>query len=242
MGAWRELAAHRLANRWLDAGRSAGLVRLHHARVLPIAPPTAHDETERARWGHCPAIAARIDAAESAASSLVLLLEYVPMTLLAWLGRELPRAADPGALVARVEREVRDILEFVNAQGVRHMDAHFENLLTDGERIRLADFGLTISQSFALEPDERQFVEDHHQFDRLTATTALVHAVISHYAPSDDWRQPLREPERWEPAMPQSIRAFLRANTPVALAMGEFYRRLLDDLASGRPTSPPHAG
>lgn len=234
-GAWRELAMHRLANRWLDSDACAGLVRLYHARVMPVVAPTERDDGARKRWGNDPAIDARLDAVESATSSLVLFLEDVPMTLLDWLSRELPRSSDAGAIVTRVDRAVRDILAFVNAQGVRHMDAHFENILTDGDRFVLADFGLALSRSFDLGSDEERFADDHAAFDQRTATTSLVHAVISTYEPSDDWRQPLREPERWRPSMPPSIREFLHENAPTALATGEFYRRLMEDLAAPPP-------
>jgi serine/threonine protein kinase len=124
----------------------------------------------------------------------------------------------------------------VHAQGVLHMDAHLENILTDGERLYLCDFGLAIAMDFELGADERRFAGEHQDFDRRVATTGLLHAVVSHYAPSDDWRQPLRELDRWDASMPAPLRAFVRDRAEVALEMGVFYRRLLDDVAAGSPS------
>lgn len=42
----------------------------------------------------------------------------------------------------------------MNTRGLLHFDAHFENILTDGQRLFFADYGLAISSRFELSRDE----------------------------------------------------------------------------------------
>ncbi len=58
------------------------------------------------------------------------------------------------------------------------MDAHFANILTDGDHCYLTDFGLALSRGFQLDADEMSFFERHKNFDRCTA---LVRAVVIRY-------------------------------------------------------------
>ena len=49
-----------------------------------------------------------------------------------------------------VEKELEAGTSFMNARGLLHFDAHFQNILTDGERLYFADYGLAISSRFDL--------------------------------------------------------------------------------------------
>ena len=40
----------------------------------------------------------------------------------------------------RLEPQLLELAEFINRRGLRHMDAHFENIVCDGEDIYLTDF------------------------------------------------------------------------------------------------------
>ncbi|MFV2017240.1 hypothetical protein [Micromonospora sp. LOL_023] len=87
-GAWRELAAHRMASDWVRQGRFAGFPLLYHWRSLPQRPAPmtpAATETWVRRWGGSAAVRRRLTAINEASASLVLFMEYVPHRLDIWL-------------------------------------------------------------------------------------------------------------------------------------------------------------
>lgn len=231
-GAWRELAAHQLTDAWAGAGHP-GFPRLVHWRILPIVGRSHDDKTSLAPWGDDPAIRDRVAAVRGASSSLVLFLEAIPLPLGRWLGEQLPQHPAPLALVTDVEAQLRALLAFTRSRGLLHMDAHFDNILTDGQRLVLTDFGLALSQTFALGPDERRFFADHQGFDLCTALTSLVHAIVTHFVPAADWRASLQALEAV--TMPAALRRFLARRTPLVMATGALYRRLLSDVTTPYP-------
>ena len=235
-GTWRELAAHELANQWVLSGACPHFPLLHGWRVLPLVPRGDDDRRSMIPWGNDPAIRRRLSSLEEATSSVAVFLEHFPQTLSQWLADRLAHDLDPMAVVAETEANLLELLTFCGDRGLLHMDAHFENLLTDGEGFFLGDFGLAISQTFSLDAEEREFFEKHRDFDRCTAITSLVHAAVSHYDAREDWRGVLRElqDDRQGPIqeIPVAIRAYLAKRGPLALEVGEFYRRLLSDLSA----------
>jgi hypothetical protein len=241
LGAWRELEVHGVANEWVLSGQCVGFPLLHHWRILPIVTTGYDDRRELQHWGDCPEIHQRVAAVNNATSSVVLFLEYFPMTLGEQLRRQLPTTADPVALVTKLEGNLKELLAFIHARGVLHLDAHLENLLSDGTQVYLSDFGLAVSTSFELDAAERRFFEEHQNFDLCTAINGLVHALVTHYDSRADWRQTLREVQAGTHATvgaaPVGVRTYLLARAPLALAVGEFYGRLLADLTTQYPAA-----
>jgi serine/threonine protein kinase len=141
--------------------------------------------------------------------------------------------------VLRFEPRLLALTAFINERGLQHMDAHLENIMTDGEEIYLTDFGLAISDTFELSDREGAFFERHRCFDTVTALTSLVHAIFIRHAGSQGWRDALRAfltaPETQLPAMPDADREFLIRRGELWLAMAGFYRSLRDDITSDFP-------
>ena len=107
---------------------------LHHWRILPGLPrPRADIERDVAFWHGDPGVRRRLEALAGATTDLVLFLEHLPHNLAGW-------PADP--TTCRSRGTSRHITEFLAGQGVQHFDAHFANIVTDGERLYLTDFGL----------------------------------------------------------------------------------------------------
>lgn len=240
-GSWRELEIHRVANEWVLSGQCVGFPLMHHWRVLPIVATGYDDKRDLQPWGDCAEIFQRVSAVNDATSSVVLFLEYVPITLGEHLRRQLPTVADPAALVAEIERDLKEQLAFMHARGVLHLDTHLENLLADGTQVYLTDFGLAVSRSFELDFVERKYFEEHQNFDLCTVINSLVRALVVHYDSRPDWRRTLREMEAGIDgtlaAVPDSVRRYLVERAPLALAIGEFYDRLLADLTTPYPAA-----
>ncbi|WP_103353445.1 hypothetical protein [Amycolatopsis sp. CA-128772] len=219
-GAWRELAAHRAANEWVRTGQCENFPLLHHWRVLPGLP---RPRTDRARdvafWHDDPGVRRRLEALDEATADLVLFLEHVPHNLAQWLDE---RPGDLGV----AHRDLRGITEFLAARGIQHFDAHFANILTDGDRLYLTDFGLAAFPDFALSAAEAEFLAGHATHDRAYVLTHLVNTIVRRYVEEPDYRVRhafVREcaAGRVVPDLPEA--ELLSRYAPVAAVVNEFY-------------------
>ncbi|VVJ18212.1 Uncharacterised protein [Amycolatopsis camponoti] len=173
-GAWRELEAHRTATEWVRTGACEHFPLLHHWRILPGLPrPRTDIERDVAFWHGDPGVRRRLEALAGATTDLVLFLEHLPHDLAHWL------TANPGGL-ALAHRDLRHITDFLAGRGVQHFDAHFANILTDGDRLYLTDFGLAAMPGFALSAAEAEFLADHSEHDRAYVLTRLLNWAVRH--------------------------------------------------------------
>jgi len=168
--AWRELAANVIVTDGVLTGETESFPLLYHWRVLPGRPPVAAEHADIdavvAALDGCSAVRARLEALATACRSLVLFCEYLPHPLLDWL-RE-----DPVGKADTVERQLSQTVAFLCGRELLHMDGHFDNMRTDGERIYLTDFGLATSPRFDLSAAERDFAQRHVRHDAGTGQLA----------------------------------------------------------------------
>jgi hypothetical protein len=220
-GAWRELDAHLVSSEWVRTGQSGNFLLLHGWRVLPAAPrpQPAPGELERdvAFWHDDPGVRRRLEALATSTADLVLFLEYVPRTL-----------AESPACDRRLEEELLHITGFLAERDVQHFDAHFANIVTDGERLHLTDFGLTLSSRFELSDAETEFLAEHATHDRAYVLTHLVNRIVR---PLRTWPHPrvrndfVREcaAGRVVPDLPPDAASILRRYAPLATVVNDFY-------------------
>ncbi|MCW6007747.1 serine/threonine protein phosphatase [Micromonospora sp. CPCC 205371] len=233
-GAWRELAAHTMSTNWVLSGQSQAFPLLYHWRVLP-GPPAASDERADvdgavAYWGGSPAVRARFTALAEASSSLVLFLEHIPHSVADWLPTQL---TDIESVAQMVDRLLCDGATAMDAGGLTHFDAHFGNVLTDGQRLYFGDMGLATSPRFDLSPDERAFLARHPGFDRLYTATHFLVWLLDNVCgvPRDERGEHLRRYAKGlaTPDAPPAVAAIIRRHAPVATVMYDFYSRLLTE-------------
>lgn len=229
-GAWRELQAHLRASGWALSGECPHFPLIYHWRVMPRSAPPALSTEQLGRikrgvdyWEHSDAVRARLEAIFAASASIVIFLEYVPATLHAWLRERLagerPDAASESAIL-RVHDQWRDTASFMNERGMLHFDLNASNVLTDGERVYVADFGLALCEDFDLSPAERAFFEAHQLYDRCYVNWAVV-----------EWLAPEAEPR---PVLTPALGALVDRCAPVANLFGNF----LDALSKVSKTTP----
>ncbi|MEU6281590.1 protein kinase family protein [Streptomyces sp. NPDC047028] len=233
--AWRELAAHTLTTGHLLNGGFPGFPLLHHWRVLPEEPQPLHGEladVERAvaYWG--PKSRARIEGLRSASASLALFLEYVPHSLGDRFGAELHSdRADAACL--RVARGLTALTDALHALGLLHLDAHFDNILTDGRALYLTDFGLALGSGFRLDDAEREFFGRHRDYDRVyTANHLVIRLAAELYGYGREERD--EHVRAWAcgvrpEGVPPAAADLLTRLAPLAVIMGDFSRRLVHD-------------
>lgn len=175
--AWRELAANVIVTDGVLAGGTESFPLLYHWRILPGRPPVAPEyadiDAAVAALDGSPAVRVRLESLAAASCSLVLFCEYLPYPLLDWL------RDDPAGKAETVERQLSQIVGFLRGRELLHMDGHFGNLRTDGERIYLTDFGLATSPRFDLSSAERDFVRRNATHDAGYAAMRLVNWLVT---------------------------------------------------------------
>ena len=170
-GAFRELICHQKVSDWVLQGHTRHFPLLYDYRIWPAQAPWKKRSPEQWErhlkvWGNAPRIAEYLQAREKAAYELVLCLEYVPDTLFAYAEQKDER-------LIPLLSQVSDGLQYLNGQGVLHLDAHLGNLLTDGERVVISDFGLALDRCFDLAADEQAFFERHRYYDQAQIIGSL---------------------------------------------------------------------
>ncbi|CAL9320290.1 hypothetical protein SUDANB66_06139 [Streptomyces sp. SudanB66_2053] len=239
-GAWRELAAHHMTTHWVIAGDYEGFPLLYHWRVLPddgghpLPDELADVERAVAYWGGAAEVRGRIADLEQSSASLLLFMEYIPQNLHDWLSERMGHGEETAERAcALVDGELRAGISFMNAGGLLHFDAHFQNILTDGRRLFFTDFGLALSSRFELAADEAEFFEQHRTYDPCYAVTHLVNwlavAVLGH-GPEERGAFVRACAEGVRPrGMPAAIGALVARYAPVADVMGNFSRRFREE-------------
>jgi hypothetical protein len=162
----------------------------------------------------------------------VLFCEHIPHPILDWL-RE-----DPADKATTVERQFSHIVKFLRGRQLLHMDGHFGNMRTDGERIYLTDFGLATSPHFDLSAAERDFAERHATHDEGYAAMRLVNWLVTDVCgvsvPTSGG--PVARNEyvfqcaagHIPDDVPPVVAAILARHAPAATKMNAFYWRLFD--------------
>ncbi|MEV6880174.1 hypothetical protein [Amycolatopsis sp. NPDC051128] len=218
VSAWRELEAHLMTSDWVRTGACENFPLLHHWRVLPGLPrgplPRAGLERDVEFWHGDPGVRRRLEALAGSTADLVLFLEHVPRNLAEWLTTD----------ERPVEEELRHLTGFLAEQDVQHFDAHFRNILADGERLYLTDFGLTLSSRFDLSGAEERFLAEHADHDRAYVLTQLVNWAVSRHR---KWPHPRVRNDfvrdcaagRAGPELPPLVHRY----APLATVVNDFY-------------------
>ncbi len=236
-GAGRELAAHKLATEWVTSGACTNFPLLYHWRILEGKRPNAMSPRQVEDlniavefWDNSEAVRHRLEALHEASAHLHLFLEYIPEALHQWLLGELGNGGNRAdRAVAQVETDCNATSAFFSANNFVHFDAHFNNILTNGN-LFYCDFGLALSEQFDLEKEEVDFLKHHRSYDRCVSIVSLVQALMLHFYGEGKWLSHLHafinsneaRPERMTPFLESRIKAY----APIAFRLSEFYQQL----------------
>ncbi|WP_017607691.1 BUD32 family EKC/KEOPS complex subunit [Nocardiopsis xinjiangensis] len=236
-GAWRELAAHTMANNWVLGRQHEGFPLMYHWRVLADSAPEGFvDEFGSidgavAHWQGSPAVRKRLEAIGRSRHSLVLLLEHVPHTLGRWLSqhRENTAPAGTGSAYLWAEEALARATAFMGSRGFVHFDAHFDNLLTEGRMIYFTDFGLALSSGFELSAAEEQFLSRHLTYDGHYTASHLLHHLLEGLRGGTEREVFLQEwsAGRRPGAVGPELAALIERHARTTLVLDAFHRRLL---------------
>jgi hypothetical protein len=226
---------HTMTTNWVLGQEYEGFPLMHHWRVLPHPGQSLPEEladVEKAvtYWGGGPQMRHRIEAVRDSSASIALFLEYIPQNLHDWLDTQI-EAGDEAAetACAMVEEQLQAGTAFMNTHGLLHFDTHFQNILTDGQRLYFADYGLAISTHFDLSDEEADFFAQHQTYDRCYSVTHLViWLATALYGYRGEERAAFVRAcaEGKSPTgIPPRLAATLTRHAPIATVMTDFYRQ-----------------
>ncbi len=236
-GAGRELEAHKLATEWVISGSCNNFPLLYHWRIVEGKGPEAMSPRQVEDlniavefWDNSEAVRHRLEALHEASAHLLLFLEYIPETLHQWLLGQLGKDGNSAdRAVAQVEKDCNATSAFFSANNFVHFDAHFNNILSDGN-LYYSDFGLALSEQFDLEKEEVDFLRHHRSYDRCVSIVSLIQTLMLHFYGEGKWLTNLHafinsneaRPERMTPFLESRIKAY----APIAFRLSEFYQQL----------------
>ncbi len=239
--AWRELSAHIMTTKWVLSGETQNIPLLYHWRTINNENSnTPLDEQQLQNhvkyWKNSSAIGERFRANHNAPAFLVLFIEYIPDTLDTWLGQQLTK--EDGSIdkaIEVVERSLKSTVSFINTKGLLHFDAHFHNILTDGNLLYFSDFGLATSYQFALSKEELEFFQNHQNYDRCYVITALTSWIISKMFGKDRLDEVLNAYAngKTQTVLPKALTPYLssiiKRYAHITLKMNTFFKTLKEE-------------
>jgi DNA/RNA-binding domain of Phe-tRNA-synthetase-like protein len=235
-GAWRELAMLHHTTDLELAADSRHFPLMYHARVLQdpsLAIATEDIEASVAYWNHSEAVRRRLTALAAAPAAIVVFMEFVPQTASRWLTTR-AQHGDESFLAALLHIQARasEGLSVMRANGWVHLDAHMENILTDGVHVYLADLGLAISAEFALDAQERAFQQRHRSYDEAYLISTISRHMLIHFCGEDADLQAIISAalhEEVPDTLPPNAAAWLVRHAPVLAVVRSFYQALRQD-------------
>lgn len=235
-GVWREVAAHAMSTNWVLAKQCESFPLMYHWRLLPGLKRSSPIDVSRMVefWGS-EAVRCRLEAIEQSVDSVVLFCEYVPYNLHDWLIQQVNIGEDTTtSAFDMVDSNLQSAVSFMNANGLLHFDVHFRNILTDGYRIYIADFGLATSFRFELSDSESEFLKLNKAHDGYFVVTELVNWIARILGGAANHIEIIEFIRRYaEGEMPREVMdsaaAIIRRYAPIAMVMNDFYMNLVSE-------------
>ncbi|OFJ50903.1 hypothetical protein BEL07_25570 [Mycolicibacterium grossiae] len=234
--AWREVAAHEMADDWVTHGHNPGFPMLYHWRIVKDPAPYEIAEQDITRavtfWQDSPQIEHRLRALAASATLIALFIEHVPITLSSWLPRQLTTNTQLiDAVVTKAAEQLFAAATHLRSRGVVHFDTHLDNVMTTGEDVILSDFGLLAADVFQLDSDERNMLTTNTDHDVAYCAAALTNAILGEVIEftdaraRNDWvRACARTGDT--PGIPGSLVSMIRRLAPTAAVANDFYWQL----------------
>ncbi len=240
-GAWRELLVHQLTTKWVLEKKCFGFPLLYHRCIVPSSVSTTMNPDQQETlnrdviyWENSSNIRKRLEALHYAASDILLFLEYIPQTLHQWLKTQLKIGGKTAEnAVQFVNQILYQILQFMHINHLVHFDAHFKNILTDGEALYFTDFGLTLSSEFHLCESETKFFKQHQNYDQCCIRVNFLHTIITSLFETKNWIITLHEfIDGQHGQLEPVITALIHQYAPIAFIMDNFFQKLQSESKS----------
>lgn len=162
-GVFRELLTHIRTTHWVLQGAIENFPLMYHYRIMPRSGEKKDLDTDwHGRyvkyWNSNENIGKYIVDRTNAKYEVVLFLEYIPYIFSKWFERNINQ-------LNLSINEILNAITFLRENGIIHFDVHFNNILTDGSKPYLTDFGLALDKRFDLSETERAFFRKNTYYD-----------------------------------------------------------------------------
>ena len=179
LGAFRELLMHIRTTNWVLQGAIENFPLMYQYRIMPRSGGAADLDMEWyckyvKYWDGNENIGRYMVDRTNATYEVALFLEYIPYTFSKWLRKNMSQ-------LDSFVNEGRDIIAFLQKNGIIHFDVHFDNILTDGNKLYLTDFGLVLDKRFDLDETERVFFRKNTHYDYGEFVLCLGEYLMSIY-------------------------------------------------------------
>lgn len=233
-GVWRELTTHIITTNWVILAKCVNFPIMYHWRILPNTPNDLNIDywgnvnNYTQYWENSEVIRKRIENINNSTTHIAVFLEYVPQNLEQWLDYEIKQGDSRAEQAIKfVDDSLRVTNHYMKTDGLLHFDAHFRNILTDGETLFLTDFGLALSEKFELNPAEVGFLREHRNYDEACTAVNLLHCIITSIFGKDHWELKLRQIiENGLNELTPAVAKFIKRYGLIALTMDEFFQKL----------------
>jgi hypothetical protein len=236
--AWRELAAMETTTNWVLKEENPHFPILYHWRILHKTAPSEITkkekiklEEEKSHWNGSEAVYKKSEEMYTASKELVLFIEYIPRTVKNWIKSQPETGWAETEKLHQFEEEILSTLEFMHQHGLYHFDSHLSNILTDGQHIYIADFGLATDTHFSLSEEEVQFLQKHKTYDQDLSMTSICFTLLGTKSKIPDQHFSLKEYTQWvdQASLPANVATFVRKWGPTAVKTKNFLRALFLD-------------
>jgi hypothetical protein len=236
-GVWRELKAHIMTTNWVISGECSHFPLMYHWRVLPSQPNEQNMEyyidleKHTQYWENSTPIHNRYEAIYNSSAYIALFLEYIPHNVYEWLKVKIQDGGNITECALNfVDENLQKTVQFMNSHDFIHFDAHFKNILTDGELIYFSDFGLASSTGFELTNMELDFLKNHHNYDLCSISVNFIHCIITSLSNKNPWIIQMQEYlNNNNKNLHPIIIYFIKRYGSLALEMNNFYQKLQNE-------------
>ena len=178
-GVFRELIAHIKTTNWVLSGEISSFPLLYAYRIVPFTGERSVTDAEPHKgymefWGGSESVGRYLQDRRDANHELVLFLEFIPHVLRPWL-------AENTAQTPKILSDLFAAVDFLRKNNVIHFDAHYDNILTDGERAYLTDFGLVLDKNYLQTDSEKEFFSKHIYYDYGEIIASLIFIALRSY-------------------------------------------------------------
>jgi len=163
LGVFREITALIKTTNAVLAGEAENFPLLYHHRIIPYMGERPKLNMERHKgyvryWNNNKQVGQyRIDRTQ-AKYEVMMFFEHVPHDLWRWFRNHSDQ-------VDMVINGMQKAISYLIKNDVIHFDCHWGNIMTDGEQVYLADFGLVLEKRFQLSKREQDFFKGHKYYD-----------------------------------------------------------------------------
>lgn len=186
INAYRELEMHIKTTNWVLNGDIENFPLMYHYRIIRNDTSLKHfkdkNEIEKyvKKWNNDKNIEKYIIARDNAEYEILLFIEYFQNILYEWLK---PDAKQITYYISQIIK----IVDFLKKNNIIHFDAHAANIVSDGEKIYLTDFGLVLDMNFNLTKEEERFFKNNNYYDYAMILSNIIRPLLGQIAKEKEY-------------------------------------------------------